>query len=123
MGSENFMHHLPPGVPQTYNNYKTVKCKFFEDPTRCKFGKHCTFAHSVDELRRPHEELPQNSINIGMTSSLLSQNLVQPVFKLSMPKFTMTRPDDPIVQQQVLEISKLFTSALPSDISQGMQML
>ena len=41
-----------------YNNYKTVKCKYFDDPARCKFGKNCTFAHSADELRQIFEELP-----------------------------------------------------------------
>ena len=41
-----------------YNNYKTELCKFYENASQCKFGKNCTYAHSNDELRKPHEELP-----------------------------------------------------------------
>ncbi|MCQ2817492.1 MAG: zinc finger CCCH domain-containing protein, partial [archaeon] len=32
-------------------NYKIVKCKNFERDGKCKYGDHCTFAHSDDELR------------------------------------------------------------------------
>jgi len=41
-----------------YNNHKTQKCKFFEQEGQCKFGKNCSFAHGLDELRNPYEPLP-----------------------------------------------------------------
>lgn len=33
-----------------YNNYKTVKCKYYE-LNICKNGDNCTFAHGDDELK------------------------------------------------------------------------
>ena len=34
-----------------YDNYKTVRCKYFDEEGVCKFGKNCTFAHGDLELR------------------------------------------------------------------------
>jgi len=28
-----------------YNNFKTQKCKYFEQEKMCRFGKNCTYAH------------------------------------------------------------------------------
>ena len=44
-----------------YNNYKTVRCKYFELEGVCKFGKNCTFAHGMDELRAPYDPLPNGA--------------------------------------------------------------
>ena len=45
-----------------YNNYKTQVCKFFEEQGQCHFGKNCTYAHGIAELRKPYEELPANGL-------------------------------------------------------------
>lgn len=34
-------------------NFKTVKCKFFEQHGSCKFGDKCSFAHGDEDLRKP----------------------------------------------------------------------
>lgn len=85
-----------------YNNYKTVRCKFFDDATRCRFGKNCTYAHSCDELRQPYEELPAGATT--KPGAAAGMALTGSNFVLRVPKFNLTRPDDPIVRQQVLEI-------------------
>lgn len=37
--------------------YKTELCKRWEDCEKCKWGKHCMFAHGSDELRdRSHHK-------------------------------------------------------------------
>ena len=41
-----------------YSNYKTVKCKFFENDGQCKFGRNCSFAHGDQDLRKPYDPLP-----------------------------------------------------------------
>jgi hypothetical protein len=38
-----------------YNNYKTVRCKYFDTEGHCKFGKNCTYAHGDPELRGPYD--------------------------------------------------------------------
>ena len=47
-----------------YNNYKTQRCKFFDEQGNCKFGKNCSFAHGDHELRNPYDningQLPPN---------------------------------------------------------------
>ena len=44
------------GIP--YNNYKTQRCKYFDDTGNCKFGKNCSYAHGDAELRNPYDNLP-----------------------------------------------------------------
>ena len=41
-----------------YNNYKTQRCKYFDDNGVCKFGKNCSYAHGDNELRNPYDNLP-----------------------------------------------------------------
>jgi hypothetical protein len=48
------------GIP--YNNYKTQRCKYFDDTGNCKFGKNCSYAHGDAELRNPYDNLPVTSI-------------------------------------------------------------
>jgi len=38
-----------------YNNYKTQRCKFFDETGKCKFDKNCTYAHGDPELRNPYD--------------------------------------------------------------------
>jgi hypothetical protein len=45
-----------------YNNYKTQKCKYFDDTGNCKFGKNCSYAHGEQELRNPYDQLPINAL-------------------------------------------------------------
>ncbi len=40
-----------------YNNYKTQRCKYFDDTGNCKFGKNCSYAHGDAELRNPYDTL------------------------------------------------------------------
>ena len=40
-----------------YNNYKTQRCKYFDDTGNCKFGKNCSYAHGDNELRNPYDTL------------------------------------------------------------------
>ena len=53
-------------------NYKIVKCKFWEKDHTCKYGSLCTFAHGDEELRTKSDNilkaraqglLPFNNIN------------------------------------------------------------
>ena len=50
------MMHIP------YNNFKTQKCKYYEQEKQCRFGKNCTYAHGGDEVRQPYEELPPDAL-------------------------------------------------------------
>lgn len=44
-----------------YNNYKTQRCKYFDDTGNCKFGKNCSYAHGDAELRNPYDNLPMTA--------------------------------------------------------------
>jgi len=44
-----------------YNNYKTQKCKYYDNEKMCRFAKNCTYAHNKEELRKPYEDLPLNA--------------------------------------------------------------
>lgn len=45
-----------------YNNYKTQRCKYFDDTGNCKFGKNCSYAHGDAELRNPYDNLPVTAL-------------------------------------------------------------
>jgi hypothetical protein len=49
-----------------YNNYKTQRCKYFDDTGNCKFGKNCSYAHGEAELRNPYDTLPITTMFPGM---------------------------------------------------------
>ena len=38
-----------------YNNYKTQRCKFFDQTGTCRFDKNCSYAHGDAELRNPYD--------------------------------------------------------------------
>lgn len=40
-----------------YNNYKTQRCKYFDQEAQCKFGKNCSYAHGDADLRNPYENV------------------------------------------------------------------
>lgn len=40
-----------------YNNYKTQRCKYFDEQGQCKFGKNCSYAHGDFELRNPYDTM------------------------------------------------------------------
>ena len=74
------MHSLPVemqfkllNIP--YNNYKTQKCKFYENEKMCRFGKNCTYAHGPVDLRQPYEDLPEDTIQ-QVTAELANKNAV-----------------------------------------------
>ena len=46
-----------------YNNYKTRMCKYFELEHFCHFGKNCTYAHGIEELRNPYQQLPPEALD------------------------------------------------------------
>lgn len=43
------------------NNYKTVKCKNFDQFGQCKYGNSCTFAHGENEMRKSPDYTNQGS--------------------------------------------------------------
>lgn len=45
-----------------YNNYKTQRCKYFDQEGQCKFGKNCSYAHGEDELRNPYDFVTQTPV-------------------------------------------------------------
>lgn len=49
-----------------YNNYKTQRCKYYDDTGNCKFGNNCTYAHGDPELRNPYDNLPVAPIMTGL---------------------------------------------------------
>lgn len=40
-----------------YNNYKTQPCKNFDKEGKCKFGEKCSYAHGLQDLRSPYENM------------------------------------------------------------------
>jgi hypothetical protein len=45
-----------------YNNYKTQRCKYFDEQGQCKFGKNCSYAHGEEELRNPYDFVSQSTV-------------------------------------------------------------
>jgi len=48
-----------------YNNFKTQRCKYFDDTGNCRFGKNCSYAHGDAELRNPYDNLPVTALFPG----------------------------------------------------------
>jgi hypothetical protein len=56
---------MPMQCGTTYNNYKTVRCRLFDNGKEiidisegfCRFGEKCTYAHGDEELRNPHDAI------------------------------------------------------------------
>lgn len=61
-----------------YNNYKTQKCKYFEQEKMCRFGKNCTYAHGQVDLRQPYEDMtPEQMLIANQPQISSSQTIVQ----------------------------------------------
>jgi hypothetical protein len=74
------MHSLPVemqfkllNIP--YNNFKTQRCKYYEQDKMCRFGKNCSYAHGQVDLRRPYEDLPDETVS-RVTADLADKNAV-----------------------------------------------
>ena len=52
-------------------NYKIVKCKNWEKDKTCKYGAHCTFAHSDEELRNKTDNLYQINSSFQMMMPMM----------------------------------------------------
>ena len=52
-------------------NYKIVKCKNWEKDKTCKYGTHCTFAHSDEELRSKTDNLNQFNSSFPMMMPMM----------------------------------------------------
>jgi hypothetical protein len=52
-------------------NYKIVKCKNWEKDKTCKYGAHCTFAHSDEELRNKTDNLYQFGSSFQMMMPMM----------------------------------------------------
>ena len=52
-------------------NYKIVKCKNWEKDKTCKYGAHCTFAHSDQELRNKTDNLYQFGSSFQMMMPMM----------------------------------------------------
>ena len=52
-------------------NYKIVKCKNWEKDKTCKYGAHCTFAHSDEELRNKTDNLYQFNSSFQMMMPMM----------------------------------------------------
>ena len=59
-----------------YNNYKTQRCKYFDENGVCKFGKNCSYAHGDQELRNPYDNLP--------VPPMFAQGMMDPAFDMMM---------------------------------------
>ena len=73
-----------------YNNYKTQRCKYFDDTGNCKFGKNCSYAHGEAELRNPYDTLPITTMFPGMMEG---QN-----FEMFDEEQRAQRPPEPLVK-------------------------
>ena len=62
----------PPAIKKGPNaqNYKIVKCKYFEKEGMCRYGSLCTFAHGDAELRKKSDNID--------TSSTMNNNVMLP---------------------------------------------
>ena len=63
-----------------YNNYKTQKCKYYDQEKLCRFGKHCTYAHGSEEMRQPYEELPPEALPRASLPLEISMPKIYPRF-------------------------------------------
>ena len=97
------MMHIP------YNNYKTQKCKFFEQNQYCKFGKNCTFAHGPEEMRQPYEEISTDDvINLSMRNpSAFRLHATQQKVK---PRVILNDGVNEIARKRILEANALMQS-------------
>ena len=104
-----------------YNNFKTQKCKYWEQGQVCKFGKNCTYAHGNEEVRQPYEELPVDILdNLEITNPGAFRLLHAQVQHFT-PKFVSQEEDDAMIKIKFLEANQYLQTDEKRE--QGMQML
>ena len=62
---------IPNNTPQdkkslNLQNYKIVKCKYWEKAHNCRYGSLCTFAHGDEELRTKSDNMLSNQPQLGL---------------------------------------------------------
>ena len=62
---------IPNNTPQdkkslNLQNYKIVKCKYWEKDHNCRYGSLCTFAHGDEELRTKSDNMLSNQPQLGL---------------------------------------------------------
>ena len=62
---------IPNDTPQdkkslNLQNYKIVKCKYWEKDHNCRYGSLCTFAHGDEELRTKSDNMLSNQPQLGL---------------------------------------------------------
>ena len=73
----------PPAIKKGPNaqNYKIVKCKYFEKEGMCRYGSLCTFAHGNAELRKKSDNVDittqQNMMNMMVLQNMMMMNQQQ----------------------------------------------
>ena len=61
------MQKVAPQEKKSLNlqNYKIVKCKYWEKDNNCRYGSLCTFAHGDQELRTKSENIVASQTQLG----------------------------------------------------------
>ena len=62
---------IPNNTPQdkkslNLQNYKIVKCKYWEKDHNCRYGSLCTFAHGDEELRTKSDNMLSNQPQLSL---------------------------------------------------------
>ena len=56
-------------------NYKIVKCKYFEKEGMCRYGSLCTFAHGDAELRKKSDNVDISSTTTQAVNAMFPQDI------------------------------------------------
>jgi hypothetical protein len=104
-----------------YNNFKTQKCKYWEQGQVCKFGRNCTYAHGSEEVRQPYEELPVDILdNLEITNPSAFRLLHAQVQHFT-PKFVCQQDDDAMIRIKFLQANQYLQTDDKKE--QGIQIL
>jgi hypothetical protein len=86
-----------------YNNFKTQKCKYYEQDGVCKFGKNCTYAHGTEEIRQPYEELPIDILNTLEFTNPNAFRLLHAQVQHFAPKLLLNQENDVAIRLKILQ--------------------
>lgn len=97
-----------------YNNYKTQRCKYFDQEGSCKFGKNCSYAHGDFEVRNPYDFINEQQLppNYMFPPGMMLPDQMDPAFAMSMGMM------DPS-QEKYLDKGFLTGSTQDTTISSG----
>ena len=95
------MMHIP------YSNYKTQRCKFFDESGSCKFGQNCSYAHGDFDLRNPYDTIPI----LPPTQSMSSAYMQPSGFQMFQTPQQETVDQKPVLQQQQQPDVKLIVNS------------